>query len=196
MRSSSASYTEGGPVRELMGDEIDLVAGGILGGGSVSPPPGISSRPPTGSLGSDVVRFFTDAANGAPKSRRAGRCATEPSRPRSIRSLRDLGSRKPARIMPGRESAAELISQGLFGFPQSLGYSNDPLPFGPQSASPRWQVLNPPSRDLQGGAGQKHRRQFWCFGRIAAGGLVVATAPNFIFAGRVAQLVQAPFCLA
>src|ERR1700731_1902938 len=31
-------------------------------------------------------------------ARRASRCATEPSRARSIRSLRDSGSRKPARI--------------------------------------------------------------------------------------------------
>jgi hypothetical protein len=35
-----------------------------VGGGAFNPP----SPTPTGNLGSDVLRLFTDAANGAPKS--------------------------------------------------------------------------------------------------------------------------------
>jgi hypothetical protein len=48
-------------MRELNSDEIDLVAGGATHRPIPSPgSPGV--------LSGDVVRFFTDAANGAPKA--------------------------------------------------------------------------------------------------------------------------------
>jgi hypothetical protein len=45
-------------MRELTSDEIELVAGGVTQ----------RPAPPPGNLGSDVVRFFTDAAHGASKA--------------------------------------------------------------------------------------------------------------------------------
>ena len=46
---------------ELTDMELDRVTGG-------QGIPSGATPPPTGNLGSDVVRFFTDAANGTPKA--------------------------------------------------------------------------------------------------------------------------------
>ena len=54
-------------------------------------------------------------------ARRAKRCATEPSRISSIRSCRDLMSRKPARIIQPAKSDSASLASDSFGFSQSSG---------------------------------------------------------------------------
>jgi hypothetical protein len=55
-------------------------------------------------------------------ARRANRCAAEPSRANSIRSLRDSLSRKPGRIMDEAESPQGRLARGFFRNSEESGY--------------------------------------------------------------------------
>ena len=71
----------------------------------------------------DIVQLIPSSSSTSALARRARRCATDPSRPSSIRSRRDSGSRKPPRIMQGSRVGAELICKGILRVPRSWGIS-------------------------------------------------------------------------
>src|ERR1700729_4361640 len=63
------------------------------------------------------------SSNTSALARRARRCAAEPSRASSIRSRRDSGSRKPARIMPTVESGPRRLARGRPRILRESGYT-------------------------------------------------------------------------